>query len=117
MGIRAATDHNRDQATRYGVHVEEMTSLPANPKELLDRFNSVLSSGEEVYISIDLDALDPSHAPGVSHWEPGGMTMRYLLDVIQGLNNRIVGADVVEYNPVRDWCGKFWHHLILLVPS
>jgi len=55
-----------------------------------------------LYISMDMDALDPAFAPGVSHHEPGGFSMRELLAFIQELPVQIVGADIVEYNPLRD---------------
>jgi arginase family enzyme len=55
-----------------------------------------------MYISIDLDVLDPAFAPGVSHHEPGGMSVRDVIDVIQGIAGPVVGADVVELNPLRD---------------
>jgi arginase family enzyme len=55
-----------------------------------------------VYISLDLDALDPAHAPGVSHREPGGLTTRQVLTLLQRLEGEVVGADLVEYNPVQD---------------
>lgn len=55
-----------------------------------------------VYISLDIDGLDPSCAPGVSHREPGGPSTRQVLDLIQSINQPIVAADVVEYNPRCD---------------
>ena len=55
-----------------------------------------------LYISIDLDALDPAFAPGVSHHEPGGLSVRDILSVLHRVPGPIVGADVVEYNPSRD---------------
>ena len=56
-------------------------------------------------MTIDLDVLDPAYAPGVSHHEPGGMTSREVIRIIQGLKGTIVGADVVEYTPERDVVG------------
>ena len=58
-----------------------------------------------VYLSIDLDGIDPGFAPGVSHPEPGGLTVREVLDVVQALDGPIVGADIVELNPRRDPAG------------
>jgi arginase family enzyme len=55
-----------------------------------------------LYISLDLDALDPAFAPGVSHHEPGGLSVRDLLNVLHRIKGPIIGADVVEYNPTRD---------------
>ena len=49
-----------------------------------------------------MDVLDPAFAPGISHHEPGGMTTRQLIKIIQNINVPIVGADIVELNPKRD---------------
>jgi len=55
-----------------------------------------------LYISLDLDVLDPAFAPGISHHEPGGLSTRELITIIQSIPVEIIGADIVEYNPVRD---------------
>jgi len=59
-----------------------------------------------VYISIDIDVLDPGFAPGTGTPECGGMTTRELLQILQGLVGQlsvpVVGADVVEYAPAYD---------------
>jgi arginase family enzyme len=58
-----------------------------------------------VYVSFDIDGLDPANAPGVSHREPGGLTTRQAIEVIQGIRAPLVGADVVEFNPSMDSSG------------
>ena len=58
-----------------------------------------------VYLSVDLDSLDPAFAPGVSHREPGGLSTREVLALVQSIEGRLVGADVVEYNPRQDLGG------------
>lgn len=93
LGIRTATQHQVEQAARWNV-----TML--SPRQL-DRFDPAALHGP-VYLSVDLDGLDPSCAPGVSHHEPGGLTVREVLDVIDALPGPLVGADVVELNPTRD---------------
>jgi arginase family enzyme len=55
-----------------------------------------------LYCSLDLDALDPAFAPGVSHHEPGGLSVREVLRVLERIEAPLVGADIVEYNPIRD---------------
>ncbi|KAG5180437.1 arginase [Tribonema minus] len=102
VGIRTATDHNRQQAARYGVTMLEMKDLPLDGKVIAGMLDALLPRDAPVYISFDLDALDPAHAPGVSHHEPGGMTTRAALDAIHHIRRPIIGADVVEYNPRRD---------------
>lgn len=57
-----------------------------------------------MYVSIDIDVLDPSHAPGTGTPEAGGLTSRELLKVIRSFGDmNIVGADVVEVAPAYDW--------------
>jgi arginase family enzyme len=55
-----------------------------------------------IYVSIDLDGIDPAFAPGVSHHEPGGLSVRDVIDVLAGVTGQVIGGDVVEYNPDRD---------------
>ena len=55
-----------------------------------------------LYISIDLDGIDPSEAPGVAHPEPGGLTVREVLAVLDRQTASVVGVDIVELNPARD---------------
>jgi agmatinase len=56
-----------------------------------------------VYISIDIDVLDPAHAPGTGTPEAGGLTSRELLGILRGLaGTRVVGGDVVEVSPAYD---------------
>ena len=52
-----------------------------------------------IYISFDMDALDPAFAPGISHREPGGMSVREAIAHIQAITGKIAGADIVEFNP------------------
>ena len=53
-------------------------------------------------MSIDIDALDPAFAPGVSHHEPGGLSVRQIINILLDLDTPIIGGDVVELNPARD---------------
>lgn len=93
VGIRTATPHQREQAARWNVTM-------VSPRQL-SQFDPAQLRGP-IYLTVDLDGLDPSQAPGVSHHEPGGLTMREVLDVIDGLPGPLVGADIVELNPSRD---------------
>lgn len=96
IGIRAATGHQREQAKRFSVDVIEMSRLPA--------YEALKSTGP-VYISFDIDVLDPAFVPGVSHREPGGMSVREAIAHLHSIEGRILGADLVEYNPVQDVSG------------
>ncbi len=96
VGIRTLNAHQREQAARFGVEVIDMRPVAAGVRPQL--------SGP-VYVSLDLDVLDPAFAPGVSHWEPGGLSTRELLTMLQAIDGPIIGADLVEYNPLRDPTG------------
>jgi arginase len=96
VGIRTMNPHQRAQAERFGVEVIEMRQW--DPRLELE-FRGPL------YLSIDLDVLDPAFAPGISHREPGGPSTRELLSLLQSLQTPIVGADIVELNPERDSMG------------
>jgi arginase len=96
VGIRAMTAHQRRQAETFGVEVIDMRAWSAGTRPRV---------GGAVYLSIDLDGLDPAFAPGVSHREPGGLSVRDVLTMIQGVSGTVVGADVVEYNPRQDLAG------------
>jgi len=93
VGIRTLTQHQREQAAKYQVNIIEM-------KDFNMDFISALEG--PLYISLDIDVLDPAFAPGISHYEPGGMSSRQLLDILMNIKLPIIGADLVEYNPVRD---------------
>lgn len=57
-----------------------------------------------VYVSIDIDVLDPAHAPGTGTPEAGGLTSREMIQMLRGISDlNIVGADVVEVSPSYDW--------------
>jgi agmatinase len=96
VGIRTMTGHQRRQAERFGVEVIDMRAWLAGVRPKV--------SGA-VYISVDLDGIDPAHVLGVSHREPGGLTVRDVLAIIQDCGGEIAGADVVEYNPRQDVAG------------
>jgi agmatinase len=96
VGIRTLNGHQREQAERFSVEIVPMSALPA-----YDR----LKIRGPVYISFDMDVLDPAFAPGVSHREPGGMTVREAIAHLHAIQGTIVGADVVEYNPGQDVSG------------
>jgi agmatinase len=93
VGIRTMTGHQREQARRFGVDVIDMRAWVAGRRPEL--------SGP-TYVTIDVDGLDPAFAPGVSHPEPGGLSSRDVLGILQSLPGPILGADVVEVNPTRD---------------
>ena len=93
IGIRTMTGHQQEQATRFGVAMIDMVAWTDGARPAI---------GGPVYVSLDLDALDPAFAPGVSHREPGGLSVREVIALLHAIDGPIVGADIVEYNPSQD---------------
>ncbi len=93
VGIRSASPAQRVFGKKHDVVMlgaEEVDSIP---------YDKLIAP---LYVSIDLDGIDPAFAPGVSHPEPGGLTVREVLSMLSTLPASPVGADIVEYNPERD---------------
>lgn len=93
IGIRTLSKHQAVQADKFGSEIIQMKDFDSN---------QVPEFQNPIYLSLDIDGLDPAFAPGVSHHEPGGLSTREVLRIIQNINVPIIGADIVEYNPTRD---------------
>ena len=93
VGIRTMNPQQKKQAARFGVEVFEI-----GRKRSLEEVKTWCP----VYVTFDMDVLDPAFAPGVSHREPGGMSVREALEHLHSITATVVGADIVEYNPSRD---------------
>jgi guanidinobutyrase / D-arginase len=105
VGIRGSlysgSDLDDDAALGYAViSTGQIASggVPAAVGRIRDR-----AGNRPLYVSVDIDVLDPAHAPGTGTPEPGGLTTRELQELLRGLDGlRIVGADVVEVSPPYD---------------
>ncbi|KAF0174659.1 MAG: arginase/agmatinase/formiminoglutamase [Alphaproteobacteria bacterium] len=93
VGIRTMNAHCRAQAERYGVEVVPWAGFDPRAAPVPDG---------PLYVTIDLDGFDPAFCPGVSHHEPGGLSVRDAITMLHRIEAPVVGADIVEYNPVRD---------------
>jgi agmatinase len=93
VGVRTWNAHNRAQAKRFGVEVVAWEDFAPGRVPIPDG---------PLYVTIDLDALDPAFAPGVSHPEPGGLSVRDIVSVLSRIRSGVVGSDIVELNPTHD---------------
>jgi len=105
MGIRgplyAATDLEDDAALGFQIVRADDYEVDG-VRGAVDRMRRRLGDGP-VYVSIDIDVLDPAHAPGTGTPEAGGLTSRELLHTLRGLTGlNVVGADIVEVAPAYD---------------
>ncbi len=93
VGIRTLNPHQAEQALKYNVEIHHMKDF---------NLDAIPIFSNPLYISLDMDAFDPAYAPGVSHHEPGGLSSRQVLSIIQSMSSEVIGADIVEYNPTKD---------------
>lgn len=93
VGIRTLNLHQEQQIAKFEVESLEMRHWPLAQPLVFDH---------PVYLSLDIDGIDPAFAPGVSHREPGGLSTREVINLIHQINMPLVGADIVEFNPNKD---------------
>lgn len=103
LGIRVTNPEQRSQGKRWGdrlraTEARRLTDAVPHPGHIPDN--------APVYVTFDIDAVDPAFAPGVSHPAPGGLTARQALNWIQGFPWKLVGMDLVEVNPQFDVRGQ-----------
>ncbi|MCL4374052.1 MAG: agmatinase [Candidatus Marsarchaeota archaeon] len=98
LGVRSI---DKESAQKYGSKILYMKDM--HNKDRKSIINTLLNSlSEKVYLSIDLDVLDPSEMPSVGTPEPDGMHFNEMKEIIKGVLERktLVGLDVVELNPI-----------------
>jgi agmatinase len=95
VGLRSGDRREWQLARRATAWSSTELSLPRSVRERI--------GGRPVYVSIDIDVLDPAHAPGTGCPEPGGVSFRELVGFVHGLDGlRVVGLDVMEVSPDLD---------------
>ncbi|MEZ0290449.1 MAG: agmatinase [Sulfolobales archaeon] len=104
VGVRAVSREELGEVSRLGHEYILITSLRRlGLREVIKRFIRWSERYKTLYISIDVDALDPSVAPGVETPEPDGLMTWELLDLLDEIiDPRVVGVDIVEINPLND---------------
>jgi len=105
VGIRGPLYGKRDleDDRRFGFGIVTSSDIYyQGVVEVIDKLRKRLGN-RPVYVSIDIDVLDPAHAPGTGTPEAGGVTSRELLEILRGFRGlNLVGADVVEVSPAYD---------------
>ncbi|EMR67311.1 hypothetical protein MGN70_011547 [Eutypa lata] len=89
------------------IGADDMDDLPGGTAGVVERIMGALGTEDPVYLSVDIDVLDPAFAPGTGTPEPGGWTTRELIRVLRGVEGlNLVGADVVEVAPAYQGAGE-----------
>ena len=102
IGTRAATKDEWDFVNKDDITIIDMEKI-YDLNTGLKRFKDTLSSSNDIYVSIDLDVMDPAFAPAVGNPEANGMSSREILEFIYCLDDfKLTGFDIVELIPTYD---------------
>jgi len=106
IGIRASTAEQTTYAKNHGISTVSTSEVYKNAKKAAFIISEALNNVNNVYVSFDVDVLDPAFAPGVGNPESGGIMLRNLIEIMHNLKGLNIRAfDVVEANPDYDCMG------------
>ncbi|MGB9778079.1 MAG: agmatinase [Candidatus Bathyarchaeales archaeon] len=106
IGIRASTAEQTTYAKNAKIKTVTTSEVYKNAEKTSSLISKALDKINNVYVSFDVDVLDPAFVPGVGNPESGGITPRNLIDIIQNLKGLNIRAlDIVEANPDFDHMG------------
>ncbi len=104
IGVRAVCKEELDYAKKSGVRFLTVQKIRRDgPQKTIENVMKAIAGFEKIYLTIDMDVLDPAFAPAVQNPEPDGLSMEMFLDILCGLcDHRIVAFDLVEVTPHYD---------------
>jgi len=103
VGIRASTSEQNERIRTLGLTAYTTQDVYRRGCDAIASSIKSILLNQPVYLSIDLDCLDPAFAPGVGNPQPGGLSTRQILEILHGIEGlEIVAADIVEYSPRFD---------------
>ena len=105
VGARAACKEETEYAEKKGIHIiSSREILDGNIKDFSSKINRLIGDVGALYISVDVDVLDPAFAPAVQTPEPDGISTNQLLNMISEINlDRLVAFDITEMTPQYDF--------------
>ena len=104
IGVRQSLSNLMEYAEKNGIEVLEADRIMKEYKGSIKAVKDYVSTLSEVYLSIDMDVLDPAYAPGVSNPEPCGLSPAMVTGILEEICSvRLGGLDVVEVNPLFDF--------------
>lgn len=102
VGVRSASKEELNDANKMGLDYISYSDFEKNNKAVLRRIKDKIE-GKDVYLSLDMDAIDPKEAPGVCNPEPSGFSYSDIVQISRLLKNSdLVGVDLTEVTPIYD---------------
>lgn len=102
LGIRSAEKEEYEQAQEQGLFFRDAFTINKIGIEKIIQQTKTHLKGKQIYLTLDIDVVDPAYAPGTSTPEPFGLTPMDVLEIIEAFSPQLIGCDVVEVCPPYD---------------
>jgi agmatinase len=104
VGTRAVCKEELAYAEKSGIDFFTSQQIrKEGPEQIIKRLREKLARYQNIYLSVDMDVLDPTFAPAVQNPEPEGIETSTLIDILCGLcDKRVIGLDILEITPIYD---------------
>jgi len=102
LGIRSAEKEEYEQAQEQGLFFRDAFTINKMGVEKIIQQTKTHLKGKQIYLTLDIDVIDPAYAPGTSTPEPFGLTPMDVLEIIEAFSPQLIGCDVVEVCPPYD---------------
>jgi len=102
LGIRSAEKEEYEQAQQQGLFFRDAFSInKSGIKKTIEQTKTHLK-GKQIYLTLDIDVIDPAYAPGTSTPEPFGLSPIDVIEIIDAFSPYLIGCDLVEVCPAYD---------------
>ena len=103
VGLRSFSKNEAEFLRKHDLKYFDMKQVfEMGVKTLADKLKGISLKYNEIYLSIDIDVVDPAFAPGTGYIEPGGLTSRELLYILHRIKDKVRRFEIVEVNPEKD---------------
>jgi agmatinase len=102
LGLRSAEKEEYETAQKQGLFFRDAFTInDTGIKKIIQQTKTILK-GKKIYLTLDIDVVDPAYAPGTSTPEPFGLTPMQVIEIIEAFSTQLIGCDLVEVCPAYD---------------
>ncbi len=102
LGIRSAEKEEYDQANEQKLFFRDAFTIHKDGLNNIIKETKTHLKGKKIYLTLDIDVVDPAYAPGTSTPEPFGLTPLQIIEIIEAFSSQLIGCDLVEVCPPYD---------------
>jgi agmatinase len=102
LGLRSAEKEEYEVAQKQGLFFRDAFTINNTGLKKIIQQTKTLLNGKKIYLTLDIDVVDPAYAPGTSTPEPFGLTSMQVIEIIEAFSSQLIGCDLVEVCPPYD---------------